>query len=350
MKKMVLVLCICMMSIPALQANPRDRCDHNDVSVTVMTRNMFPGADLGIMAGADESNLQELVQIVMTSVVQSRIPQRAAQIAAEISANKPDLVALQEATTWKFRGAHGWVVLDQLDLLMDSLRKTGAHYRIAVVQDLTDIQIPDLISYTDHDVILVRSDTPLNVLRTETNIYDASMSFPSMGSEIQVLRGWIAIDVKKNGHRFKFVNTHLEAPLEGMPETQDLQVAQAAQLIEDLSSTKLPVILAGDFNSDAEPTDGYPPDETASYGLLVRYGYSDAWVDTHIDDRVYDHGYSWPLFLEQTGEITNPIERIDLVFLRGLEAISMKRTGLKPAGGLYASDHAGMVAEIQFTR
>ncbi|HTY63433.1 MAG TPA: endonuclease/exonuclease/phosphatase family protein [Acidobacteriota bacterium] len=347
MRKRILSFFFCTMCLLAPAAQSQDRCKHPGVTVKVMTRNMYPGADLGVIAGVDADNLEEVVQTTMESVIRSRIPKRAAQIAAEIAENKPDLVALQEATTWGFKSAHGWTELDQLDSLMDSLRKEGEHYKVAVVQTLTDFRVPDLISYTDHDVILVRASLMLRVVATETHDFDTLLHFPGPDGEIPVLRGWMAAEIIKNECRFKFANTHLEAPLEGIPETQDLQLAQAFQLVNDLSATHQPVILAGDFNSDAEPTQGYPPDETGSYALILQSGYTDAWRDVHANDPVYDYGYTWPLFWEGTGEVANPIERIDLVFLRGLKAVSMSRIGASSTRGLFASDHAGMVAVIQ---
>jgi endonuclease/exonuclease/phosphatase family metal-dependent hydrolase len=348
MKRMLLLFCFCMIVIqPELKS--QDRKKDLEVTVRVMTRNMYPGADLGILAGATESNIQAIAQTVIESIVESRIPERAALVAAEIATNRPDLVALQEVTRWTFPGRHGLVVLDQLELLMNSLRKAGEHYRIAIVQDLVEVDIPGLISYADHDAILVRCDLQMKVLGTEAHFFDTLLSFPALDGEISVLRGWVAADIRKGDRRFKFVTTHLEAPIPGMPETQDLQVAQAAQLVDDLQTTRLPVILAGDFNSDAEPTQGYPPDETPSYGLILQSGYRDAWTDLHEADPVYDFGYTWPLLEEGTGAATDPVERIDLVLLRGPQAVSIRRVGASPVRGLYASDHAGVVAVIRLT-
>jgi endonuclease/exonuclease/phosphatase family metal-dependent hydrolase len=167
------------------------------------------------------------------------------------------------------------------------------------------------------------------------------MEFPVLGGSIQVLRGWIAVDVQIHGSRFKFVNTHLESPLSGdyMAATQYLQTLQAAQLMEDLDEAKLPVILAGDFNSDAEHTNNYPSDNTESYNYIVAAGFSDAWDEL----RPNNPGYTWSLF-PVPGINFEPFERIDLIFSNGPKAISIMRTGVDPVHGLYASDHAGVVA------
>jgi endonuclease/exonuclease/phosphatase family metal-dependent hydrolase len=230
-------------------------------------------------------------------------------------------------------------------LLMKALEKAGQHYTVAVVQKLTDLQIPDIISYTDRDAILVRSNRPLNVVGREIHIYDNLLAIPFMGEPIQILRGWIAVDVKFRGTKFKFVNTHLEAPLpvelDPDRETKLLQYVQALQLVDELSTTSLPIILAGDFNSDAEPTPGYEPDKTLSYGSLIASGYTDPWHAFHDLD---DYGYTWPFV---TG--TDSFERIDLILTNGPVALSTERIGATPVGGLFASDHAGVVAEFQLS-
>jgi endonuclease/exonuclease/phosphatase family metal-dependent hydrolase len=324
---------------------------NSDFTVTTMTQNMFPGADLDpIIAAGSNFDPQAAAEAIATQVIASNIPGRAALVAAEIAENQPDLVALQEVTKWKFKSGRGMIVLDQLDQLMEALKNAGQHYRVAAVQELTDIQIKGLISYTDHDAILVRTDKPLNVVGSETHIYDYLLSFELMGEEIPVLRGWMAVDVKLHGSRFKFVNTHLESPLptdldpEG--QTKLLQEAQASQLVNDLSATDLPIILAGDFNSDAEPTHLYLSDVTDSYGLLVAYGYYDFW---HVINPA-DPGYTWSLIGVEDGHVVfmDPFERIDLILSKGPDAVSMKTIGTDYAG-FPASDHAGVVAVFQLT-
>lgn len=357
MRKMLLLLLLCSLCVMPSSWGAQGQDGDQNFTVTTMTRNMFPGADLSPIVMADpysEDSLVAAAESIAEEVIESNIPGRAALIAAEIAANRPDLVALQEATKWKFKSTRGMIVLDQLELLMTALQKAGQHYRVAVVQKLTDVRINGLISYTDHDAILVRTDRPLNVVASETHIYDALLSFPFMDDVIEVLRGWIAVDVKLHGSRFKFVNTHLEAPLPGdfMELTQYIQFLQAQQLVAALSTSGTPVILAGDFNSDAEPTPGYPPDETPSYSFLVTPesygggGYLDPWHEFHSAD---DYGYTWPLFIMVDGIVVavDPIERIDLILSKGPEAVSIERIGTSSIDGLFASDHAGVVAEFQ---
>jgi len=323
--------------------------EYRDLKVTVMTRNMYAGADLGAIAAAQNvDEFRAAVIATLESAVQSRIPERAALVAAEIAQTKPDLVALQEVTIWQIEGESGPLVLDQLEILLEFLQAYGQRYRKAVVHTLTEVAIPGIASYTDRDVILVRADLPpghLMILGSESRFYQALLSFNILGETIDVLRGWTALDVKIRGARFKFVNTHLEAPLPGdlMEATQYLQLLQAMQLMSDLMETGLPVILAGDFNSDAEPTIGYPPDETESYEFILGSGYAEAWEQL----RPEDPGFTWPLPLGTDGNVV-PVERIDLIFSNGPQPASITSTGATPdSSGLFASDHAGVVAVFQ---
>jgi endonuclease/exonuclease/phosphatase family metal-dependent hydrolase len=61
-------------------------------------------------------------------------------------------------------------------------------------------------------------------------------------------------------------------------------------------------------------------------------------------------GYTWPLFGEDlsSGQPLQPYERIDLIFTRGLLPVSAQRLSVGGFGGAYASDHAGVIASLQF--
>jgi hypothetical protein len=78
----------------------------------------------------------------------------------------------------------------------------------------------------------------------------------------------------------------------------------------------------------------------------VDAGYVDAWHELFPSNP----GYTWPLLAEglPPGQEVIPIERIDLIFSKGPEAIWMARTGMEPGmDGLYTSDHVGVVAVFQ---
>lgn len=332
------------------------QAESEKLTVRVMTRNMDAGTDLLYVAGAtSDAEFAQGVVATVNEVLASKIPERAARLAAEVMETQPDLIALQEVTTWRIQPAGGTAgVLDQLELLQTALEVAGLHYRVAVKQQLTDIPvvIPQIVSvqFTDHDVILVRSDLPpghLDVIGTETHLYGLLLPFPIPGGSIPVLRGWISVDAKIRGARFKFVDTHLESAVPGLPFEQSVyyQQAQAIELLTALQETELPILLAGDFNSDAEQT-GIGPDQTGTAALISSQGYTDAWRAVHLNPG--DHGFTWPLFLEDPPLYDGlPLlcERIDLIYSAGPVPLSAVQTGTSSGpGGIYASDHVGVVA------
>ncbi len=329
--------------------------------VRVMTRNMDAGTDLNyVTAGGDFSTA---LQLTFEEVYLSNIPARAEQLAAEIASVKPDLIALQEVTFWAFPGPGGIpVVWDQLELLKSALAAQGQHYRVVVIQPLTDISIPITAEFTarftDQNAILVRSDLPpghLDIMGIESQLFLNHLPdfVPPIGPPIPIPNGWMAVDVKIRGARFKFVNTHLLSPV---PEavspdlfalTSGLQRGQGQELLAALSSTGLPIILAGDFNSDAEVPQ-HPPDRTPTAQDIRDANYSDIW---HVL-KGSDPGYTWPLFFEDQLRVfnpTSPFERIDLIFSRGPVALAIEQTGTEPGPGptgVFASDHVGVVADF----
>jgi hypothetical protein len=89
--------------------------------VKVMTRNMDAGTDFTLVAFAKSPNeFAAAVGSTIKEVLQSKIPARAIRLASEVAKAKPDVIALQEVTTWKIGSGRNAVKLDQLDLLKSS--------------------------------------------------------------------------------------------------------------------------------------------------------------------------------------------------------------------------------------
>jgi endonuclease/exonuclease/phosphatase family metal-dependent hydrolase len=138
------------------------------------------------------------------------------------------------------------------------------------------------------------------------------------------------------GKRYRFVNAHLESfsPI--------INYIQAAELLQTAGNTNLPLIFAGDFNSDAESND-------ASYQLLLNAGFRDVWDETHPNEP----GFTWALFLTDPYTYTTPFQRLDLILIRGeVEALDADVVGENPLtdrtpSGLMCSDHAGVIASLK---
>jgi endonuclease/exonuclease/phosphatase family metal-dependent hydrolase len=291
----------------------------------------------------------------LAEIQASNIPKRADLLARKIAREQPDMLALQEVTLWRVgptpeTATH--VLYDQLKLLRRALARHGAPYEVVAVNTLTDLALPGsngALRYTDRDALLVRSDLrrpAFYISDTHTHIYEAALDFQGL----LVVQGWISADVHVGHSHFRLVVTHLESPVPDVPEATGVQVAQATELIQALQNVTAPIVLCGDFNSDANL--GIGPDATPSVALIEAAGYTDTWKVANPSDP----GNTWPLFLDDQLPPPDffapyvPFERIDLFFSRGIELISAKQILVPaPSGTMppYGSDHTGVIATFQ---
>jgi len=357
LRKMMIfaVLVAALASIGQAASGPR---------VTVMTRNMDAGSDFGaIFAATDDASFAAGVALTLAQVKASNPPARAAGLADEIKAARPDLVSLQEVSLWRTGGIMqppaADVLYDQLDLLMAELNKRGLHYAVVAVQTLIDIETPvptegiDL-RLTDRNAILARNDLPssqFDVSAAQSQRYQNAFTFGSaLLGQFAIPRGWMSADVNVSGRKFRFFATHLESTYPGIPQATDVQLAQTGELLAAMAAAPGAAVLAGDFNSNAE----FGPERTGSTQKIITAGYADAWSALHPGDP----GYSWPIFTDDPAVPAAVInERIDLVFTKGFgplwfgrdtAVVSAVMTGQsKPASGIFTSDHAGVVVIIQ---
>jgi endonuclease/exonuclease/phosphatase family metal-dependent hydrolase len=331
--------------------------NQKDRELPVMTRNMDAGSDFGyILAAALNPNstptdMLGAITATFQEMHMSNYASRADDIAGEIQATQPYLVGLQEVTTLRtgvYPGPASTVVDDQLQSLLQSLEQRGLHYTALKVQKNADIEMPAfdasyhlmMVGFTDYDAVLVRADLPESQFKIENvqaQYFNAILNFPIAGQNIPFTRGWISVDAKLRGKTYRFVTTHLETFV------NEYQAAQAQELLYGPLNTYLPTILAGDLNSDANaPSFQNGP----AFGILVNGGFTDIWSALHPTDA----GLTWPYFLEdKANPEISPFQRIDLILTRGsgVEAESEQLTGTTPIDGIWASDHAGVVATLK---
>ncbi len=346
-----LIICI-LLILGASNINAGDG-DHRDRTLRVMTRNMDLGSDFGYIFEVlatnpnDQSALVVAITKTYLEVLASQIPQRADALAAEIQTTQPDLVALQEVSTLStgsFGGPATTVVEDQLEDLLDALDQRGLHYAPVTVSRNADVTLPSFdatfqhllnVRLVDSDVVLARTDLPASEFKLENvqkGNFAAALVIPIAGANITFPNGWIALDAKLRGKTYRFVTTHLET-------FSPVQAAQTSELLSGPLNTDLPVVLAGDLNSDAHaPSFANGP----AYGILVSAGFLDVWGMLHPTDP----GLTWPLFGEDPPlGPTSLVERIDLVLAKGsgIQPTEIVRTGTTIP---FASDHVGLVADF----
>ena len=353
-KRLAAVLvAIAFLGVGLTSANAQNR---DRVSV-VMTKNMDTGSDFGFVVSATTPlDLVLAVTATYQEIQASNIPERAGGVAREIQATRPYLVSLQEVTevrTGPFGGPATTVVADGLKSLLASLAQRGLHYEPVAIQMNADVEAPAFdpsfnlfdVRVTDFDVMLARTDLPVSEFkleRVEQQHFNAMLVFPTpTGQSIPFPRGWIAVDTKLRGKSYRVLATHLET------FNLDLQAAQAIELVNGPAISDVPVILAGDLNSDANNPD---PAQSPAYHIVVDAGFLDVWSTIHPGNP----GFTWPLHGEDPFTASSsPGQRIDLILTRGsgVEARAIALTGnsltdLTPSG-LWPSDHAGVVALFQ---
>ncbi len=319
-----------------------------------MTYNVYFGTDLlPILRATTEAQLVAAVGAAWAEVVASDIPERAASIAKEIANSEPELVGLQEVAQWSTGPSPDstTVQYDFLQLILNSLGADGAHYAPVVVKNNIDAAAPMLdgswVRLLDREAILARTDLPAAALKLsnpKAATFTTLLSFtsPVLGP-ITVPRSWLSVDAKVRGKVFRFITTQLES-FDAPDHT--IQQAQALELLSGSGPavTTLPVVMAGDFNSDAN---GVGPDLTDTYPDLIDAGFQDAWAalypgvpgDTCCQDA------------DLSNEVSSLSERIDLVLTRsGMGDLSAEVVGdetISTSAPFWASDHASVTATLE---
>ena len=318
--------------------------------VTVMSRNLYLGADLIPLATAtDREDFEKKAGAVWQIVQDTNFPLRAKALAKELKAKRPDLVGLQEAAIWR-KGADGVkdgnttpateVVYDFTKTLIAEAARLGVNYQVAVIQDEFDFEAPIDKGYdirlTQQDAILIRKGSRVKIKTTSAGRYTESFKIPTQVGLADSRRGWVAADATILGKAFRFVNTHLEA------YGGEIRDAQAKELVGSkgpLTDTRGKSILLGDMNSD--PRDEAP--ENLAYNTLVGAGFRDIFAAKR------------PATSGQNERVNNPVSElkrhIDHIFVRPkMRVLSKSLVGNLASNriqGLWPSDHAGVVAKIR---
>jgi endonuclease/exonuclease/phosphatase family metal-dependent hydrolase len=333
--------------VPAgAQAKSRAKPD-----VTVMSRNLYLGADIITLATAPDVNAEmEKAKALHATVVQTNFALRAKAIAAEVKRHHPDVIGLQEVARY-YKGADGvhdgidnarTPIFDWLGLLQKQLKAKKLHYKAVSRQDEIDVEVPSADGYDLRLVlgnsVLVRTGKGARVkfLKNVRGIFTDQLSVPlASGQAVNLKRGYAGMDGRVAGKRFRFLDPHAEA------YSAELAGKQFAELLTTgAKSKKVPTIMAGDFNSDPAATGG----AAAGYENVINGGFKETGrrASTCCQDE----------------NLLNPVSRLDqwidhIVVRPAAKVLKSVVVGAKPTdriGGLWPSDHAGVVAKLRLKK
>ena len=340
----VITLVFCQPASP--QVNKSDR------ELKVMTYSMNSGNSIsGILNSQSPTELAAVVGQVFTRVRAGNPPERIDAIANQIATASPDIVGLQEVALWRVGppldpAPAQTVAYDFLQILLDRLAAKGKHYSAISVPTFLDVELTGVfgptsalaVRYTDRIAIIARTDLQTSRFQIEgvdAGNFATNTQVSLLGTQITLLKGWASADVKDRGKTYRFVTTHLGGLFEAV------QMAQANELLQGPTNTTLPVILVGDFNSDAAAGG-------LTYSLLLNGGLTDVWSSLKPDSS----GFTWPLSGELPSVLLNPTKRLDLVLARGaisfsdIDVVGEEIADLTTASGFRPSDHAGLIASL----
>ena len=369
-------------SAAALVLLPRLSSD-SPSTVTVMTRNVYLGADVNrpVRAVAGRTGPEALIALgqanheVREILDHTDFAVRSRLLAAEMAAAGADVVGLQEVALWR----SGPMELDQLgrlnaatvdydflSLLLTELERRGTRYDVVQAQNSSDVEAPAFtgdpfagtaeagrdIRLTLRDVILIRADSPITVADRGSGQYRARLDISLGGIPYSYIRGFAWADLEIGQTELRFITTHLES------ESADLTLAQAEELLAGAAAERSGLtVIACDCNSDPQhqsvrPGNSVPP--AAAYARLTGSGgFADTWL---AQGPAAGPGFTFGLGEDVNDPTAQFSRRIDLVLARGLrpEQLAASRcevTGDQPADrdpgtGLWPSDHAGVVVEL----
>ena len=361
----------------------REPASGNGRIVTVMTRNLYLGGDInrpiraafglsgreGVLAlGHASHELREVVDRTDFRV-------RSKLLAAEIAAEKPDLLGLQEVALWR-RGPMQLdhigrpdaieVDYDYLAILLADLANRGVRYEIVQVEQESDVEAPAFtgdplagtassaedVRLTDRDVILVRSGAGIRIEGSGGNNFSQHLDVKLADTTFRFVRGYAWADVVIGAAHIRFITTHLES------QSSKVARAQAAELLDGPANASQSRVITCDCNSNpASPAahSAIPIGSGAAYRLITNeHGFADLWLQ--------QPGRTGSGNTASLSELVNDgsahfSRRIDLVLAKAATPAEIVTSGVKvtgdepsdrdPATKLWPSDHAGVVVQLQ---
>jgi endonuclease/exonuclease/phosphatase family metal-dependent hydrolase len=392
----ILVAAIALLAL-AIPAAADAKKGKGGPKITVMTRNVFLGADLtpALESGSIGEAVDAAGQII-NELDSTRFQDRAVPLAREIKKSKADLVGLQEVALWRDQTPSDYtttpathVRYDFLDLLLNHLngsaskrgkvaaskKKGGPKYKVVISQEEFDEELPadtdgsnatgsgplafagaDIDGrLTMRDVILVKKGSKVNLGATDGAQYVNQFEAEVGGViTVPVERGWVSVEAKVGGKgkgqgkgkgasaskkgggisKFRFVNTHLEAFGE-----DTIREAQAKELIAGPLSTNKQVVLVGDINSGTAARHNVQGTDQLAFQALLDFGMKDNGA---IHSCCYSDMFDETQVFDHTVDhvLTKPGLKSKREHVTGNDV--SERTG----SDLWPSDHGGVVSRL----
>jgi endonuclease/exonuclease/phosphatase family metal-dependent hydrolase len=341
-----------------------------------MTRNVFLGADLAPAINA--TSIPAAIDgagVIWNEFQRTRFPDRAKPLAREIKRSRADLVGLQEVAQWRRQSPSDGgappispiptstpatqIEQDFLAILRRELRRIRARYRVVAVQREFDAELPVDVDGSDatgtgplagfgsdfdarltmRDVILVRRGSKVRLGKVRRGHFETRYEPNIGGVVIPVDRGWVSVEARRRGKRFRFVNTHLEAF--GDPRIRE---AQARELTRGPLDTRRQLVLVGDLNSGvARHNEPEQPGDDLAFRALARFGMKDNGA---VQSCCYDNLFDPNAVFDHT--VDHILSKPGLRRLRA--RVTGDDAGQRTASGLWPSDHGGVVSRLRLRR
>ena len=331
-----------LVALLALVAASAGEAKRQPVTVRVLTRNLYLGANLDPILQAKSFHEAFLaVEADWAQVQANDFPTRARAIAREIAQTRPDFVGFQELTLYRTQTPADLTVTPATTVALDyaaELRKALAarklHYRFLGIGSGTDAELPSGdpptmdIRLTLRDGLLVRIDKKIKIRRVRTGLY------PTTTPLFAGLRhGEARLGARRCDRRRPDVPRDHDASRVVQRHVPGRAGARSSRRAPRRRS--LPTILA------RRPQLARRRDQHADACQPARRGLQGCVAQVHPNDigLTCCHG-------DDLRELGGPFySRIDYVLLRnGFRAVAAGIVGEEPRdrlGGLWPSDHAG---------
>jgi endonuclease/exonuclease/phosphatase family metal-dependent hydrolase len=305
-------------------------------TISVMTRNLYLGADLIRLATADPGAPFEQATTNMFNGVKAEDPNgRMKLVAGEIAKAKPDIVGLQELSLWR-TGAPpaSTVAFDYIKQITTQLKKLHRSYRVVASKQGFNVEGPmsagNDVRLTLGDAILAKKG--VKVRRVHSALFKNQFTIPTKAiGNVVTNRGYNELDATVHGVKVHIVNTHLEA------YWAPTRLQQAQELVKGALRSKLPTILIGDLNSGPNLP---KPEDRPPYQAIAKAGFKEertakfsCCFNDLTDNTGWDHNVDHIM--------AKPRLKLVRSFVTGSE---------KTRGGVHPSDHGGVVSILRLKK